>query len=83
MGAAKVVQFLLYYIVTLFGWIVTSIASLIFSKIYDAKAEVVPPVEDEVMLLSAITLADKIRSREVINKINNGEYLYWKSFTKL
>ncbi|KAL4232568.1 Fatty-acid amide hydrolase 2 [Mactra antiquata] len=65
MGAAKIVQLILYYTLTVVGWIVSFVANQIFAKIYDKKARVVPPVEDDVMLLSAVALAEKIRTRKL------------------
>ncbi|XP_045197777.1 fatty-acid amide hydrolase 2-like [Mercenaria mercenaria] len=65
MKLAKAIQQILYYILTVISWIVTPVASAIFSWIYDGSSKVVPPVEDDVLLQSAVTLARKIRSREL------------------
>ena len=70
MKAAKVIQQFLYCIVTLLSWVVTPVANKIFSWIYDGSSKVVPPVEDDILLQSAITLARKIRTREVSFRVS-------------
>lgn len=62
---AKLLQQGIYCIVTVLGWIIVPVANVVFSLIYDGQAKVVTPLEDDVMLLSATTLARKIRSREL------------------
>lgn len=65
MKIAGLVQKVLYYILTALSWILTPLSNKIFSLIYDGKSRIVPPVEDDILCQSAVTLARKIRSREV------------------
>lgn len=65
MKAAKIIQQVLYYVITVLGWLLNPIINKIFSWIYDSTSRVVPPVEDEILLQSAVALARKIRSREL------------------
>ncbi|XP_052811555.1 fatty-acid amide hydrolase 2-like isoform X2 [Mya arenaria] len=65
MGAAKLIQLLLHYVLMVVGWVWVPVTESLFSSWYDGSAETVSPVEDEVLLDSATSLARKIRSREL------------------
>ncbi|XP_060565331.1 fatty-acid amide hydrolase 2-like [Ruditapes philippinarum] len=75
MKAAKIIQQLLYYILTLLSFVITPIADKIFSLIYDGSSKGVPPVEDDILLQSATTLAIKIRSRELMAEAVMDKYI--------
>jgi len=64
MGIASLMQTILYYLLTGIGWIYNPVTHWILSQVYDSSAKTVSPVTDELLLISATDLAEKIRTRE-------------------